>query len=334
MKKKEHLKSNVRKLAIKALENNTQEETAKIFNVSRYTILRWKKKSETQDSLERKVGSGRSTIFNEEKSTWLMSLVLSNATNHGFETDLWTTSRICQVYKKDFKEIISDDTIQIVLKKLGFTYHKPEKRYYDNDELQKKKNEWLENKLVLIHETASKYNAVVYYEDEANISLSPVIGKTWAMKGTTPTISVTKNRGSISAISAINSTGKLLFKLYDKKITSIEIIYFLNQILDHHKKRHIVVVMDNATSHKSKKVNAFIESQKRLHVIYFSPYSPEFNPDEKVWNHLKNHELKAHRAKTKGELKKLTKRKLENMAKNKNLVKGIFKRCYVANILR
>ena len=94
------------------------------------------------------------------------------------------------------------------------------------------------------------------------------------------------------------------------------------------------MVMDNASSHKSKKILKFLSSQKRLHIFHFSPYSPEFNPDEKVWNHLKNHELKAHQAKTKIELEKLTERKLKNMAKNKNLVKGIFQRCSVANLLR
>ena len=53
----------------------------------------------------------------------------------------------------------------------------------------------------------------------------------------------------------------------------------------------------------------FIDSQARLHVFYLPPYSPDWNPDEKVWNHLKNHELKAHRAKTKQELYDLTEEK-------------------------
>jgi len=58
------------------------------------------------------------------------------------------------------------------------------------------------------------------------------------------------------------------------------------------KKRHLVVVMDRAATHRSKKVIAFIESQKRLHVFYLPPRSPNLIPDEKAWNHLKHNDLK------------------------------------------
>jgi transposase len=49
--------------------------------------------------------------------------------------------------------------------------------------------------------------------------------------------------------------------------------------------------MDRATPHTSQMTQTFIESQPRLHVFYLPPYSPEWNPDEKVWNHLKTQEL-------------------------------------------
>jgi hypothetical protein len=60
-------------------------------------------------------------------------------------------------------------------------------------------------------------------------------------------------------------------------------------------------------------------------------YSPDWNPDEKVWNHLKHQELKAHTARTKAELHKLTKTKLSSMANDRSLVRGIYFRCYVAD---
>ena len=68
--------------------------------------------------------------------------------------------------------------------------------------------------------------------------------------------------------------------------------------------------MDRAPPHTSKKTQDFIVSQKRLHVFYLPKYSPDWNPDEKIWNHLKHQELKGHRAKTKEELKELLIRSL------------------------
>ena len=106
-------------------------------------------------------------------------------------------------------------------------------------------------------------------------------------------------------MSAISRRGHLLFRLHEKRIASAEIINFLHQMLRHHKRRHLVVVMDQAPPHVSTKTKSYIDGQERLHVFYLPKYSPDWNPDEKVWNHLKHHELNGHQAKTKGELKKL-----------------------------
>ena len=42
--------------------------------------------------------------------------------------------------------------------------------------------------------------------------------------------------------------------------------------------------MDQASYHTSKKVKEYVEKQKRLYVFYLPPYSPNFNPDQKLWN--------------------------------------------------
>ena len=183
-----------------------------------------------------------------------------------------------------------------------------------------------------IRETVRKYRAILYFQDEANVSLTAFLGKTWAPRGKTPKAQVTGRRGGVAALSAISKRGHLLFALYEKRIASDEVIHFLAQMLRHHRRRHLVVLMDNAPPHVSKKTMTFIDSQPRLHVFNFPSYSPDWNPDEKVWNHLKHQELKSHKAKTKAELKQLTERKLNGMANNPHLVRGLFFRCCVADL--
>ncbi len=134
-------------------------------------------------------------------------------------------------------------------------------------------------------------------------------------------------------MSAISKSGQLIFRLHQKRITSVEMIDFLMQLLKHHKNRHLVVVMDQATPHTSEKTRSFINKQKRLHVFYLPPYSPDWNPDEQVWNYLKHEELKSHQAKTKDDLNILANRKLDSMSKNPDLLHGIFFRCHIANLL-
>jgi transposase len=92
--------------------------------------------------------------------------------------------------------------------------------------------------------------------------------------------------------------------------------------------------MDQAPPHVSKKTQAFIDSQPRLHVFHLPPYSPDWNPDEKVWNHLKHQELKSHQAKTKQELHELAQTKLTSMSQDPHLLRGIFFRCCVAELLQ
>jgi transposase len=261
----------------------------------------------------------------------LWNLVLQPATNFGYETDLWTVGRVHHVVQDKLKVIISKNTIWRRLREAGLTYQKPERQYFEADD--KARQEWVEHQLPKIHETVQKYRAILYFQDEANISLTAFLGKTWAPRGKTPIAQVTGKRGGVAALSAISKRGHLLFALYEKRIASDEVIHFLAQMLHHHRGRHLVVLMDNAPPHTSKKTMTFIDSQPRLHVFNFPTYSPDWNPDEKVWNHLKHHELKSHKAKTKAELKELTDRKLNGMANNPHLVRGLFFRCCVADLL-
>lgn len=47
-----------------------------------------------------------------------------------------------------------------------------------------------------------------------------------------------------------------------------------------------VVILDNASFHKLKKINALIESAD-YKVIFVPPYSSDFNPIEKFWANMK-----------------------------------------------
>jgi transposase len=307
-------------------------DVAEAYSTDRTTLFRWMRryKERGENGLHRRAGSGRPRKLKEVESTRLWNLVLKPATSFGYETDLWTVARVHQVVQDRLKVVISKDTIWRRLREAGLTYQKPERQYYETDD--KARQEWVEHRLPTIRETVRKYQAILYFQDEANISLTAFLGKTWAPRGKTPKAQVTGRRGGVAALSAISRRGHLLFALYEKRIASDEVIHFLSQMLHHHRGRHLVVLMDNAPPHVSKKTMSFIESQPRLHVFNFPSYSPDWNPDEKVWNHLKHHELKSHRAKTKAELKELTDRKLNGMAQNPHLVRGLFFRCCVADL--
>jgi len=307
-------------------------QVAEAFGTDRTTLFRWLKRycREGANGLRRQAGSGRPRKLKELPGARLLRLILQPASRFGFETDLWTVGRVHQLVQEKLNVAISKNTIWRRLREAGLTYQKPEREYFEADE--KARQEWVENQLPKIRATVRKYRAILYFQDESNVSLTAFLGKTWAPRGKTPKAQVTGGRAGVAALSAISKRGHLLFALYEKRIASDEVIHFLAQMLCHHRGRHLVVLMDNAPPHVSKKTVTFIDSQPRLHVFNFPTYSPDWNPDEKVWNHLKHQELKSHKAKTKAELKELTERKLNGMANNPHLVRGLFYRCCVADL--
>ena len=325
----------VRRLAMHALNRGLgMGEVANAYGVDRTTVYRWQTRYEKDgtDGLLRKPGSGRPRKLEDLDEGDLLAIVMQPASAFDYETDLWTVPRLHRVIQDEYRVKVSRDTIWRRLREAGLTYQKPERQY---DEIKPKaRQKWLRYEVPKIRRTVEKYRAILYFQDEANVSLTAFLGKTWAPCGQTPKAKVTGKRAGVAAMSAISGRGHLLFRLHQKRIASAEVMAFLQQMLKHHATRHLVVVMDQAPPHTSKKTTNYIDSQERLHVFHLPTYSPDWNPDEKVWNHLKHHELASHQAKTKKELVDLTRRKLHSMARRPKLLRGLFFRCCVANLFR
>jgi len=311
----------------------TITDVAQAYSTDRSTIHRWLRRFNTngETGLARKPVSGRPRKLASLDSEALLDIVLAPATEFGYETDFWTTRRLIQVVGSQFGIVLSKRTVLRRLHEAGLSYQKPEREYFELSE--EERIQWRRSELPRIRHAVRKYKAILYFQDEANVSLTALLGKTWGIVGCTPKQRVTGARGGVSAVSAITHRGQLIFRLHDKRIASDEVIDFLKQMLRHHSRRHLVVVMDQAPPHTSKKTRAYIESQRRLHVFWLPKYSPDWNPDEKVWNHLKHQELKGHQAKTKTELKTITEAKLKAMSANTDLLQGIFFRCCMADAL-
>jgi transposase len=309
-------------------------QAALAYGVDRTTLHRWLRRhdEEGEAGLQRRPVSGRPRKLQAINGYNLKRIVMAPASRYGFETDLWTVGRVHAVLEDRFNDDVSEDTVWRRLREIGLTWQTPERQYFEADpEIRRR---WQAETIPKIRETLRKTGGILYCEDEASVCLTPLLGKTWAERGKPRKVPVTGGRATIAAMSAISPKGRLVFQLHQKRITSEEVIEFLKQLLRHHPGRHVVVVMDQAKPHTSQKTKAFIASRERLHVFYLPPYSPDWNPDEKVWNHLKNHERKAHRATTKQELYNLTKEKLEDMSENPELLQGLYFRCYVVELLR
>lgn len=327
-----HASSEIKLKVVRAFKDgNSIIHLTEVFKFHRNTIGGWIKEYEKKGKrafLELNLETrGRPAKVSESFEEELILILKRPATEFGFENDLWTTKRIQVVCFKRLGLKLSKMAIWRFLNRAKYSFKKVQKEYYEVDK--DKQSFWKKSTIPEIKKLVKEKRAILYFEDESNIQLSPVMGKSWGPVGEKIKHKVTGNRGSLSAISAISNDGRLHFEIHDqgKRFKSQDIINFLEKLLAEHKNRHLVVVMDRATCHRSKLIKDFIETQKRLHVFYLPPRSPEFNPDEGVWAHLKNHSLKSHKeTNTKG-LKMLSNKKLRELARDPVKVQGIFKSC-------
>jgi transposase len=323
-----------KKICLAVREGHTIAHLSQVFHYHRNSIGKWIKEYQQGTDFTRKAspGSGRVSKIDCVIGRKLLRILKQPASNYGFENDCWTTPRVRVVCKKHLGVTVSRMSVFRTMKRYEYAYKTPQRQYYETNVAEQR--QWLEDVLPVINNLVKDKKAILYFMDESNLALSPALAKTWAPIGKKVVQKVTGNRGSVAAISAISKGGYLLFNLFDggKRFKSGDIIKWLGQMLAYHPRRHLVVVMDRATCHISKMVKNYVASQKRLDVFYLPPRSPELNPDENVWAHLKGHQLKSHKARTTGELKKLARTKLRSTARNMEKVRGIFKRNEYAHL--
>ena len=317
--------------AIKARKSGmTVEGIAKMIGVHRGSVSRWltKYNRDGAKGIRSKRSSGRpKKVDCGELAPKLTKILQRPATKYQFENSLWTLARVEKVLKTELGYKLSRSTIWRSLRDIGFSCQKPERRALEQDPIARR--HWMTHEWPKIRQRAKKQRAVIFFEDESTVSLTPTVGRTWARIGLTPVIRVTGNRGSVNVISAVSLGGKLLFKVPKGNVNSDEFINFLKQILREVPRKRILMVLDRGPSHRSKKVASFVESTGRLELHFLPTYSPELNPDEYVWERLKKVELKAHGLKNRTELRSKTIGKMRGMQSKKALLKSFSQRVYV-----
>jgi transposase len=91
----------------------------------------------------------------------------------------------------------------------------------------------------------------------------------------------------------------------------------------------IFFIVDNHPIHKSHKVKSFVESTNgRLYLFYLPPYSPDLNPDEMVWRHLKCHHIGKKFISSQKEMFRLVKNVLLSLQRTPRKIVGFYKKTY------
>lgn len=254
------------------------------------------------DALRAKAISERPPRLDGKQLHWLYKAITTKSpVQHKFEFALWTRAMVRELIRERFGVRLSDVSVGRLLKKMGLTPQKPLRRAYEqNPELVQT---WLEEDLPKILALARKKGATLYFADEAGVRSDFHSGTTWAPKGEIPIVAATGHRFGMNIISAISPRGEMRFMTVEGRMNAGKFIDFLKRLL-HNAERPGFLVVDGHRSHRARKVFDFVrKTEGRLRLFFPPPHSPEFNPDELVWNHPNNHGVGKRIVKSHEELK-------------------------------
>lgn len=258
-----------------------------------------------------------------EDMAWVYNAVtMNNPSNYQFSFCLWTLNVIRTMIERERGVKLSKSSVSRLLHNLGLSSQCPIYKSYKQDP--KKIEKYLNHTFPEVVKHAKKIGAEIYFLDEAAVRSDAHRGTTWGKVGETPVVKDSGGRFGLKLISAVTPRGEMRFSFIEDKMNSKKFIAFLKK-LRKDAGRPIIVIADNARYHHSKETQAFTSENVDSIVMAFLPaYSPEFNPDEQVWNHAKARLSKLPII-NKETMKKSLLSIMRSIQKKKSLVKSFFR---------
>lgn len=101
-----------------------------------HTVSRWlaKARKDGVDAVAATPHAGRSPKLSLQQRRGLQQQLLKGAQTHGWSTDLWTAPRVQQLIEQKYGITFHVNYIPTLLKSLGWTRQKPERRARERDE--------------------------------------------------------------------------------------------------------------------------------------------------------------------------------------------------------
>lgn len=278
-------------------------------------------------ALKAKPLQGAAPKLNGPQLKWIRKTVIGKSPLQlGFEFALWTREMVRDLITKKYGIKLHIVSVGRLLKKLGLSAQRPLHRAFQQNP--KLIQSWLKKDFSKIKALAKREGAEIFFGDEAGVRSDYHAGTTWGEKGETPVVVGTGARFTLNMISAISSKGHLRFMTVQGGVGAKVFVGFLKRFILGSKKP-LFLILDGHPSHRSKLVREFVKSTQGMLRIFFLPgYSPQLNPDELVWNNVKN---RVGRSMLAGpiDLKKKVHSQLRWLQKNPQVVRNFFQEPHV-----
>jgi transposase len=237
--------------------------------------------------IESEAFGGHPPKLDDRKSEWSYNTVTQkNPLQFRFQFALCTREMVVQLIKEKYGIRLAANSVGRLLAQLGITPQKPLHWAIERDEALVQ--QWLKAEYPTTKKMAKAEGTDIYFGGAAHIRSDHHAGRAWGKKGETPIVMATGSRHGMSLILAITSKGHMRFMIKQSGgVNADAFIEFLKRLLIG-AKRSIFLIVDRGPAHRAKRTKAFVETLGgKLRLFFLPPYSPDRNPDELVWKHLK-----------------------------------------------
>ncbi|WP_265035308.1 MULTISPECIES: IS630 family transposase [unclassified Wolbachia] len=248
-------------------------KVAKIYRITRTTLMKWIARFKEKGVIGFAIqpGRGPKPKLNEEKKEKIREVIEEDGAN-------LTAKKLQGIVEGMLAIKISESTARRLMKKLGFTYITPRPAHYKQEEFKKNLNEIVEK----------NQQKEVFFFDESRFGTHSKVGHGWFKKGSRTQVKVKIGRENFYLYSAINPRNGDDVSLLAPHVNTDCMNIFLEQMSKDLGTREAFLIMDCASWHRSKG----LKTPENITIIYLPPYSPELNPVERFWQHLKDNLIK------------------------------------------
>lgn len=317
----------MRQTAVRMVQRGIRvDDIAAGMRLNRSTVFGWIKtfREKGWTVLASRKAPGARPKLRQRQAIRLIDMLHRPAFAYGFNSDLWTGPRVRALIKKIFGIRLHHKHMPRFLRRLGLVRKSPERRALEQDP--KAVRRWKRYVLPAITREARQHSGLILYGDEALFALIPHIGKTWTFPEVKPIARVSGQRGvHVGVTSAVSPKGHLLFQLSKGNFNSGTLRRFMNALHRHFNNRKLFFIIDGAPCHKAKVIKRYVKKNVSwLSLFYLPGYSPELNPDEEVWNHVKTRRLNALPMRDRSQLRRAVIGSLRSLQKRPAQVRRFF----------